>query len=103
PSGFWAAWITNLQREPDKKERAETNDNAEAVDMGPRYVTLLPLDTDGHPAGAPLSIPRRDGHVLGFDLATGKDGVALVAWRDDKTSPATAGGAAPLAVVRAGG
>jgi hypothetical protein len=71
--------------------------------MGPRYVTLAPFDEAGKPAGAPTVVTPKDGHVMGFDLAGARDGGALVAWRDDRASPGTAGGTVRLALVRSGG
>lgn len=103
PGGFWVAWIANQKREPDKKERDLATDTTDAVDLGPRTLSLLPLDDDGRPAGAPLSVSRQGGHVLGFDLSPARDGAALVAWRDDKTAPGATGGAAHVAMVSPGG
>jgi hypothetical protein len=103
PGGYWAAWITNVKREPDKKERSETSEAAEPVDMGPRWITVAPLDTSGKPSSPPVAITSKTGHVQGFDLASGKDGNAIVVWREDTTSPATPGGAVRVALVRGDG
>jgi hypothetical protein len=105
PGGFWVAWISNVKRAPDRKEKHEGRDPAETaeLEMGPRYVTLAPFDEAGKPAGAPTVVTPKDGHVMGFDLAAARDGGALVAWRDDRASPGTAGGTVRLALVRAGG
>jgi len=48
-------------------------------------------------------VTQKDGHVTGFDLIATKDGNALVAWRDDATSPGAPGGVPHLAEVRADG
>jgi hypothetical protein len=101
--GFWAAWIANTKRATDQKDRGASNDTSEPVDLGPRYVSVEPLDADGKSIGAPIAVTPKDGHVLGFDLSTSKDGSVLVAYRDDTTSPATAGGIVHLSLVRAGG
>lgn len=103
PGGFWAAWITNLKREPDKKERSETSEAAQPVDMGPRWLTVVPLDAAGKPSAQAVAVTSKTGHVQGFDLAGGRDGSALVVWREDTTSPATPGGAVRVALVRADG
>lgn len=103
PGGFWAAWITNVKREPDKKERGEANESAEPVDMGPRWVSVAPLDPLGKPSGSAVVVTPKAGHVQGFDLAANGDGSALVVWREDTTSPATPGGAVRVALVRADG
>jgi hypothetical protein len=103
PGGFWAAWITNVKREPDKKERTEASEAAEPVDMGPRWITVVPLDASGKPSANGAAVTSKTGHVQTFDLAAGRDGSALVVWREDTTSPATPGGAVRVAVVRADG
>ena len=101
--GFWIAWITNVKREPDKKERGETSEAAEPVDMGPRWITIAPLDASGKTSGPPVSVTPKTGHVQGFDIAPNKDGSALVVWREDTTSPATPGGTVRIGLVRADG
>jgi hypothetical protein len=100
--GFWAAWVANARRAVDRKERPEPSDTAAPVEMGPRFVMLEPLDDAGKPTGAALAVTPKDGHVMGFDIAPARDG-ALVAWRDDATSPATAGGTVHVALVRPDG
>lgn len=102
PGGFWAAWIANTKRGPDRKERPASSDTAASVEMGPRFVMLEPLDDAGRPSGAALAVTPKEGHVMGFDVAPARDG-ALVAWRDDATSPATAGGTVHVALVRPDG
>jgi hypothetical protein len=105
PGGFWVAWISNAKRAPDRKERHEARDPAETVEleMGPRYVTIAPFDEAGKPAGTPITVTPKEGHVMGFDLASGREGGALVTWRDDRASPGTAGGTVRLALVRPDG
>jgi hypothetical protein len=106
PGGFWVAWIDNVKRAPDHKEqRHESSDPAETseLEMGPRYVVLAPFDEAGKPAGAPVMATPREGHVMGFDLALGRDGGALITWRDDRSTPGTAGGTVRLELVRSDG
>lgn len=90
PGGFWAAWIGNEKREPDKKRRTDKPPGPEAADVGPRWITLVPLDESGKASGEPALVTRRDGRIIGFDLATLKDGSALVAYREE-TGTGTAG------------
>jgi len=71
--------------------------------MGPRWITVVPLDPSGKPSSPPAVITSKTGHVQGFDIAAGKDGSALVVWREDTTSPATPGGAVRVALVRGDG
>jgi hypothetical protein len=103
PGGYWAAWISNHKREPDKKERSEASEGAEPVDMGPRWINVVPLDAAGKPSANPAAVTSKNGHVQSFDLAAGRDGGALVVWREDRTSPATPGGTVRVALVRADG
>jgi hypothetical protein len=105
PGGYWVAWIANAKRAPDRKERREQQDPAETseLEMGPRYVVLAPFDGAGKPAGSPAVPTPKDGHVTGFDLASARDGGALLTWRDDRASPGTAGGTVRLALVRPDG
>jgi hypothetical protein len=107
PGGFWAAWIANTKRAPDRKdkERHESQDPAETseLEMGPRYVVLQPLDDAAKPAGAPVIVTPKEGHVMGFDLGPARDGGAIVTWRDDRASPGTAGGSVRLALIRPDG
>lgn len=102
--GFWAAWVTSGPSE--KKVPAHHQDpgrDTEPLDMGPRWVTVLPLDEAAQPTSAAIAVTSRSGHVMGFDLVEAPSGGVLVAVRDDTTSPATSGGAARLAFVRPDG
>jgi len=109
PGGFFAAWITNGKRAPDAEQRKETTEkealgeDTPAVDLGPRWLMLRRLDARGSPAGLPLAVTPRDGQVMGFDMVATKDGAALVAYRDDRAAPGTAGGLLWSVVVHAGG
>jgi hypothetical protein len=107
PGGFWAAWIANAKRAPDRKDkdRHETQDPAETaeLEMGPRYVVLQPLDETAKPTGASAIVTPREGHVMGFDLGPARDGGAILTWRDDMASPGTAGGSVRLALIRPDG
>jgi hypothetical protein len=71
--------------------------------MGPRWITVVPLDASGKPSANAAAVTSKTGHVQSFDLAAGRDGSALVVWREDTTSPATPGGAVRVALVRADG
>jgi hypothetical protein len=102
--GFWAAWLVDTKRAPDRKDRGKEGDEPQGpLELGPRYVVVAPLDEAGKLAGAPSAVTPKEGHVMGFDVAAAGDGSALVAWRDDRTSPGTAGGTVRLEVVRPDG
>jgi hypothetical protein len=103
PGGFWAAWVQSAKRPAEPKERHEGAETEGPVDMGPRSIVVEPLDEAGKPSATPVAVGPKDGHVTGFDLIATRDGTALVAWRDDATSPAAPGGLPHLAVVRADG
>jgi hypothetical protein len=64
---------------------------------------LQPLDDAAKPSGAPVAVTPREGHVMGFDLGPGRDGGAILTWRDDRASPGTAGGSVRLALIRPDG
>lgn len=104
--GFWAAWVTSgtaTKRAPGASRSQEPGPDTEPLDMGPRWVTVVPLDDSGQPASAAIAVTSRSGHVMGFDLVEGPGGGVLVAVRDDTTSPATSGGAVRVAAVHADG
>jgi len=96
PGGFWAAWITRTVERDGKVEKggrpapapsgAPTGDPT-LVEMGARYVTVVPLDENGSPMSEPKAVSSKNEHVLVFDLAPGPDGTAWVAWRDEATAP----------------
>lgn len=101
--GFWAAWITNEKRPEVATEVPDEAREVHAMSMGSRWVTVAPLDDAGQLSGAPTAATPRSGRVLGFDLADGLQGGALVAYRDGASSPAASGGSVRVAVVRPDG
>lgn len=100
PGGFWVAWITNGKIDP---EAEPARGRAATMAIANRWVTIRPVDRAGRPAGEPIDATSREGSVLTFDLATGKDGAALIATREDTTSPSTAGGTVRVVRVRPDG
>lgn len=120
PGGYWLAWVASLSEEAPKHagqgvpHRAKPSGDAGAdfdpeseansvLELGNRFIELVPLDANGAPATAPVAITPRDRHVLVFDLAPAPEGGALLAWRDDDTSPGAEGRFVHLARVRTGG
>lgn len=91
PGGFWLAWVTRTpqprtlpRRAPAGASASPPDDPPEPVqDGGPRGLVLVPLDENGSPTAAPLSVAPRDAHVVVYDLATAPGGEAWLVWRDD--------------------
>jgi hypothetical protein len=109
PAGYHAAWVVNAPRERDRPRRKKPKsaksktDDEPAVELGPRWIALRPLDVHGVPNGASVTVTPKTGHALSFDAALSGDSGTLVAYRDDTTSPATPGGALRIAHVAPGG
>lgn len=106
-SGFWAAWIASPTKDP-KPEDERGKDKEREPDLAPRpepqFLMLAPLDAVGAPAGAPLVVTSKSGHVTAFDFAPAKDDGALIAFRDAVTSDEqTPGGTVRVVLVRADG
>ncbi|RLB45399.1 MAG: hypothetical protein DRI90_28480, partial [Deltaproteobacteria bacterium] len=111
PGGFWLAYVAARRTaEPDDTNEAEpsrkdsTPDGRYAAErIEPSWLELLPLDEAGQPAGEPRPVTPRSGHVLAFDLELGKDGAALITWRDDDTPSGAHGGRVTALLVGAAG
>ena len=116
PGGFWAAWISGPAKAkpklgPSAKPKASIPAAAPSgeppdvalVELGQRALTIVPLDANGVPVAEPKSVTGKDSHVLGFDLEPGRDGVALLAWRDDDTAPGAEQRSVHLAPVKPDG
>ena len=110
PGGYYAAWVVNAPPERDrpprkkpKSAKSKRDDEASAVELGPRWIVLRPLDVHGAPSSASVMVTPKTGHALSFDAALSGDRGTLVAYRDDTTSPATPGGALRIAHVAPGG
>jgi hypothetical protein len=91
PGGFWLAWIENLAIGKDDTEGDDEAPSPGGLVLGPRRIVLAPL-SQGVAVGKPITVTEEGAHALTFDLAPSPDGGAIVAWRDDRTSPANSGG-----------
>lgn len=128
PQGFWLAFLSHSidppktvasgraarqprqappRQAPPRRAPPRPNDFEEGtdlvVDLGKRWLQVVPLDEDGKTLGPPLVVSKAHAHVQAFDIVPGPEGGALLAWRDDDTSPGVEAGRVELAVVRADG
>src|SRR5690606_32931263 len=116
PDGFWLAWISRALAQPKKpapKTGGKKPDDKAAdagppaddpvVDLGHRWLRIAPLDENNALAGEPHDVTPRDTHVLVFDLAPLPGSGALLAWRDDHSTPGIEGGAVHVARIAPGG
>ena len=98
PGGFWVVWVqAGAEVAPAGKSAngkvaqkfsgSPNDDNLNPVDMGTRELRALTLDTSGHPLGKPLRVAEGESHVVAYDVGLLDDGAALLAWRDDDTTP----------------
>jgi hypothetical protein len=85
--GFWLTYVAHGRPPPEAPEEADTG-VGNVVDITPRRLTILPLDTSGAATGRPERLTGERSHVLAYDAVSYGSG-ALVAWRDD---PTTCGG-----------
>jgi hypothetical protein len=115
PGGYWLGWISHSAYAAGDQAAADAarsgaahpppsaEPGAEAfepvVDLGSRWLEVVPLSADGAPSGPPQVVTSQQSHVLVFDLAPAPDGSLWLAWRDDKTSPGVEQGALHLARV----
>lgn len=105
PGGYWAAWIAEAPQpaaEPQRAPRSE-HEGVRAAPSPERWVEIVAVDGDGAPRGSPRRVSKRSRKVLGFDLASGPNGDAWLAWREDAASVLAAGGRIALARVTDGG
>ncbi len=105
PGGFWLSWLSRAPIEKDaKKEKAvPTSGDDPLIAFGARRLMLARLDANGSLTGAPIAVSAGPSHVLVYDLASNADGSALLAWRDDPTSPGVEGRAVHFARVDGAG
>jgi len=102
PGGYWLAWISHSSYAADagadrpapspaaaidSAQAGEREDLPPVVDLGRRWLEVVPVGEDGAAAAPPLVVTPPDAHVVVFDLASGPDGSAWLTWRDDRTSP----------------
>jgi hypothetical protein len=111
PGGYWLAFLTHRlpgAKAPPKDlprplPSAEDDGPEELLDLGPRWLELMPLDTHGMANAPARIISPEHSHVLVFDLAPGPGGGALLTWRDDRTTPGVEGGSVNLALASVDG
>jgi hypothetical protein len=97
PGGFWLFWIAR------RPEQSDFDARYRAEDISYKWLEVVPLDDKGALAGAPRKLGSDRGHVLVYDVAEGRDGSAIVMWRDDDTPSGSPGGRLRRALVRLGG
>ena len=97
--GFWAAWVQSVSAAvngpPFRRTKVPSNKSGgheeeptpPAVELGARDLYVSALDIEGHAIGRPLRVTEGMAHVVAYDLAALDDNIALLAWRDDDTSP----------------
>jgi hypothetical protein len=114
PGGYWLAWLVNAPQAGGAKlgERAtpaaggqhEPDESAgqDPLVSSQRWIELVPLDAAGAKSGEVLRVTPPGRRVLGFDLATGPDGSAWLAWREDAPSVLAPGGRVVLGVAHDG-
>ena len=100
PGGFWLAWVQSGTSKPNEtprgtpragkgsqKSSAQDESTPPAVDLGARDLYAVAMDVEGHTIAKPLRVTEGISHVVAYDLAALDDGSAILAWRDDDTSP----------------
>ena len=101
PGGFWLAWVQSGIAGPGEpqlkrgqpangkggRRLSEDETTSPAVDLGAQDLYACALDGDGHAIAKPLRATEGVAHVVAYDLAVLDDGSAILAWRDDDTSP----------------
>lgn len=112
PGGFWLAYVARggvtqklvlPKDEVDPVDDDEIDEERGGERIETSWVEIVPLDENGAPGGAPARVTPREGTVLGFDLAPGADGGAVLAWRDDASPTGGGGGTVQVAYVGPGG
>ncbi|MBK7581501.1 MAG: hypothetical protein IPI67_14990 [Myxococcales bacterium] len=119
PGGFWAAWIARTivpksalaprmkpAAAPSAAPRPSSGEEPPEpplVQLGERYLSAVALDANGVALSEPKAVSVKHAHVLVFDLASGPDGSALLAWRDDDTAPGAEERRVYLGTLRADG
>lgn len=112
PGGFWLAYVARggaAKRAERPREAIDAVDDDEVDEEagGERieasWIEILPLDELGAGSGGAARVTPREGTVLGFDVAPGADGGAVIAWRDDASPTGGGGGTVRVAYVGPGG
>jgi hypothetical protein len=104
PGGAWLGWIEQHPLPREEARDAGGDEEPGGIDLGPRSLRVVALETAGKPLGAPLAVTGDDSHVLAFELAPWADGGVLMAFRDDPAAaPGVEGGALHVAHVKPDG
>ncbi len=101
--GFWLGWVQSLPSKPaehavkksgapaanrgDSKNAAREEPALPAVDIGVRELYVSALDVEGRALSKPIRVTENPVHAVTYEMATLGDSSALLAWRDDDTSP----------------
>ena len=126
PGGFWLSYLVHGvaktaptaegDQEPDDagapgksppQKRARNNDDSDTEAAGEaiahQWIELLPLDESGFSAGAARAVTPKDSRVIGYDLASGEDGRAVLLYREDDTPSGSHGGRVKAVIAELGG
>jgi len=118
PGGYWLAWVSHSSYGADagvahpapppapsvgSAQPDEVEDLPPVLDLGRRWLEVVPVGEDGSAGAPPLVVTPQDAHVVVFDLASGPDGSAWLTWRDDRTSPGAEKRSVNMARVRPDG
>lgn len=112
PGGFWLTYVARggvakraaLPEEAiDPVDEDEVDEEAGGERIAASWIEVMPLDELGAASGGAARVTPREGTVLGFDVAPGADGGALITWRDDASPTGGGGGTVRAAYVGPGG
>lgn len=126
PGGFWLSYLVHGvaktaptaegEEEPEDaappgkspakkgKRNADDSDTEAAGEaIAHQWIELLPLDKDGFSAGAARPVTPKDSRVIGYDLASGEDGRAVILYREDDTPSGSHGGRVKAVIAELGG
>jgi hypothetical protein len=92
--GYWLAYIARAA------ETEEPDARASALEVGFRWIEVVPLDVNGSPSGAARAVTPKDGHVLVFDLAPADGDAVLLVFRSDEAPIGSSGGQVIRTVIR---
>jgi hypothetical protein len=126
PGGYWLSYLVHGvaktaptaegDDEPDdaglpgkkpSKKGARNDDDSDTEAAGEaiahQWIELLPLDENGFSAGAARAVTPKDARVIGYDLASGADGRAVLLYREDDTPSGSHGGRVKTVIAELGG
>lgn len=126
PGGFWLSYLVHgvaktaptaegddepgdpsaPPKKPEKKGARDKDDSdteAAGEAIAHQWIELLPLDESGFSAGAARAVTPKDSRVIGYDLASGEDGRAVLLYREDDTPSGSHGGRVKVVIAELGG